>query len=218
MRVVIADDATVVREGIASLLTSRGVDVAGQAADATGLLRLLRRHLVDVAIIDIRMPPTHTDEGLRAAEQVRQEFPDVGVMVFSQYVEPTLALRLLSGSERATGYLLKERVTDAASFVADLRRVAAGETVVDPTLVGELVASSARRANTDPLTQREWAVLEMIAAGRTDRAIAEALHLSQKTVEGHVSTLFRKLRLPASYDRNRRVHAVLWFLQERRSS
>ena len=139
-------------------------------------------------------------------------------MVFSQYVEPTLALRLLSGSERATGYLLKERVTDAASFVADLRRVAAGETVVDPTLVGELVASSARRANTDPLTQREWAVLEMIAAGRTDRAIAEALHLSQKTVEGHVSTLFRKLRLPASYDRNRRVHAVLWFLQERRSS
>ena len=177
MRVVIADDATVVREGIASLLTSRGVDVAGQAADATGLLRLLRRHLVDVAIIDIRMPPTHTDEGLRAAEQVRQEFPDVGVMVFSQYVEPTLALRLLSGSERATGYLLKERVTDAASFVADLRRVAAGETVVDPTLVGELVASSARRANTDPLTQREWAVLEMIAAGRTDRAIAEALHL-----------------------------------------
>lgn len=216
MRVVIADDATVVREGIASLLTSRGVDVAGQAADATGLLRLLRRHLVDVAIIDIRMPPTHTDEGLRAAEQVRQEFPDVGVMVFSQYVEPTLALRLLSGHERATGYLLKERVTDAASFVADLRRVAAGETVVDPTLVGELLASGARRSNTDPLTPREWAVLEMIAAGRTDRAIAETLHLSQKTVEGHVSTLFRKLRLPASYERNRRVHAVLWFLQERR--
>jgi DNA-binding NarL/FixJ family response regulator len=216
MRVVIADDATVVREGIASLLTSRGVDVAGQAADAPGLLRLLRRHLVDVAIIDIRMPPTHTDEGLRAAEQVRQEFPDVGVMVFSQYVEPTLALRLLSGTERATGYLLKERVTDAASFVADLRRVAAGETVVDPTLVGELIASGARRANTDPLTPREWAVLEMIAAGRTDRAIAEALHLSQKTVEGHVSSLFRKLRLPASYERNRRVHAVLWFLQERR--
>ena len=216
MRVVIADDATVVREGIASLLTSRGVDVAGQAADATGLLRLLRRHLVDVAIIDIRMPPTHTDEGLRAAEQVRQEFPDVGVMVFSQYVEPTLALRLLSGTERATGYLLKERVTDAASFVADLRRVAAGETVVDPTLVGELIASGARGANTDPLTPREWAVLEMIAAGRTDRAIAETLHLSQKTVEGHVSTLFRKLRLPASYERNRRVHAVLWFLQERR--
>lgn len=216
MRVVIADDATVVREGVAALLTSRGVDVAGQASDATGLHRLLARHLVDVAIIDIRMPPTHTDEGLRAAEQVRREFPDVGVMVFSQYVEPDLALRLLSGSERSTGYLLKERVTDAASFVADLRRVAAGETVVDPALVGELVALRARRSEMDPLTTRERAVLEMIAEGRTDRAIAEALHLSQKTVEGYISSVFRKLRLPASYDRNRRVHAVLWYLQERR--
>jgi DNA-binding NarL/FixJ family response regulator len=216
MRVVIADDATIVREGIAALLTSRGVEVVGQAADAPTLHLLLEQHIVDVAIIDIRMPPTHVDEGLRAAERVRLEHPDVAVMVFSQYVETSLALRLLSGGERSTGYLLKERVTDPGTFVADLHRVCAGETVVDPGLVSELVAQEARRRTADPLTSREWAVLELIARGRTDRAIAESLYLSQKTIESHISALFRKLQLPPSQDDNRRVHAVLWYLQQPR--
>ncbi len=215
MRIVIADDAALVREGIASVLTTRGVEVVGQAGDAAGLHRLLERHVVDAAVTDIRMPPTHTDEGLRAAERVRIEHPAVAVMVLSQYIEPGLALRLLAGQERSTGYLLKERVTDAASFVADLRRLVSGETVIDPELVREMIAEGRHRAPVDPLTGREWAVLQLIAEGRTDRGIADALCVSQKTVESHVGAVFRKLELPSSPSDNRRVHAALWYLRGR---
>lgn len=218
MRVVIADDAVLVREGIAALLTARGVEVVGQAGDAHGLHGLTARHIVDAAIIDIRMPPTHTDEGLRAAERLRTDHPAVAVMLLSQYVEPTLALRLLSGQERSTGYLLKERVVDPASFVADLRRVVAGETVVDPSLVNEVVAAGAAQRLGDTLTEREWQVLTFVAEGRTDRGIADALHVSLKTVDSHVGSVFRKLGLRASRDDNRRVHAVLWYLQSRRTT
>lgn len=215
MKVIVADDSLLVREAVTSLLTDAGHDVVATVADAPSLLRETALTRPDAAVVDIRMPPTHTDEGLRAAERVRIEHPAVAVMVLSQYIEPGLALRLLAGQERSTGYLLKERVTDAASFVADLRRLVSGETVIDPELVREMIAEGRHRAPVDPLTGREWAVLQLIAEGRTDRGIADALCVSQKTVESHVGAVFRKLELPSSPSDNRRVHAALWYLRGR---
>jgi DNA-binding NarL/FixJ family response regulator len=211
MRVILADDAAVIRQGVARLLQDAGVDVVAQAADAPALLREVARHLPDVAVVDIRMPPTFSDEGLVAAQKIRREHPDVAVVVLSQHVDVGYATSLLTGQADRLGYLVKDRIVDVESFTEALTRVAAGETVVDPDLVEELLRSS----HDDPLndlTEREREVLGLMAEGRTDRGIAETLFLSQKTVEAHARSIFRKLDLPTSRSDNRRVHAVLAYL------
>jgi DNA-binding NarL/FixJ family response regulator len=213
MRVVIADDATLVRHGLARLLAEAGVEVCGEAGDAAGLLELVERERPDAAIVDIRMPPTHSDEGLVAAASIRERFPDSGVLVLSQYVEASYALRLLEGAATRCGYLLKDRVTSLADVTEALDRIVAGEVVVDRELVRQLVA---RRRDPDPLddlTEREQEVLALMAEGLTDRGIAERLWVTPKTVETHVRHILRKLDLPAGAAHNRRVHAVLAYLR-----
>jgi DNA-binding NarL/FixJ family response regulator len=211
--VILADDAVLIRHGLARLLVDAGVEVAAEVSDAEQLLAAVADEPPDVAVVDIRMPPTHTDEGLRAAREIRSRWPTVAVLVLSQHVEIAYALRLLTGQEAGVGYLLKDRVADVEAFVAALERVAAGSTVVDPTLVAELVG----RPRVDhPLTQlsaRELEVLALVAEGLTDRGIAQRLYLSNKTVEAHVRSIFRKLELPAEATENRRVHAVLAYLR-----
>lgn len=214
MRVVIADDAPLVRRGIAALLQKNGVDVAAEVGNATELHEAVLRWRPDVAMVDIRMPPTHTDEGVRAAQRIRREIADVGVLLLSQYVDVALALRLLESNERGTGYLLKERVTDEVELIDALERVAAGGTVIDPGMVGDLVADQPLRDGLLQLTTRELAVMELVAAGLKDRAIADRLLLGTKTVEAHVASIFRKLGLASNTEDNRRVHAVLFYLRE----
>lgn len=214
MRVVIADDAALVRIGIAALLRKNGVDVAAEVGNAIDLLAAVTMTQPDVAIVDIRMPPTHTDEGVRAAQRIRREAPHVGVLLLSQYIDISLALRLIETQERSTGYLLKERVTDEAELVEALNRIAAGGTVIDPGLVADLVAEQPLRNGLAALTTRERAVLELLAEGLKDRAIATRLLLGTKTVEAHVAMIFRKLGLMSNPDENRRVHAVLMYLRE----
>jgi DNA-binding NarL/FixJ family response regulator len=213
MRVILADDAAVIRRGLARLLADEGIEVCGQAGHPDELLRLVRLHRPDVAIVDIRMPPTHTTEGLAAAAAIRADFPGVGVLVLSQYVEVSYALRLLERAPGAVGYLLKDRVADLDDLTDALRRVEAGETVIDPALVAELTAApgwpSMRR-----LTAREREVLDLLAEGRTDRGIARILYITRKTVEAHVRSIFNKLDLPVADTENRRVHAVLVYLRE----
>jgi DNA-binding NarL/FixJ family response regulator len=213
VRVILADDAVLVREGVARLLAEHGIVVAAQAGTAEELLRLVASDPPDVAVIDIRMPPTHTNEGLRAAEEIRDTYPQVGTVVLSQYVEADYALRLLAETSERVGYLLKDRIGDIADFVAALDRVAAGGTVVEPSLVDELLNMPATRDPLAELTQREREVLALVAEGRTDRGIAEQLFVTRKTVEAHVRSIFRKLELPSDASENRRVHAVLAFLQ-----
>ncbi len=195
MRVVVADDVMLTREGIVRLLGDAGIDVVAEADDAERLLREVRLKRPDVAIVDIRMPPTHTDEGLVAAQRIRAEHPDVGVLVLSQYVEPSYALRLLEEHPERVGYLLKERVFDVAVLVDALRRIAEGETVVDPTIVTRLLG---RRRREDPLaelTAREREVLGLVAEGLSNRAIAARLFVTERTVEAHVKQIFLKLGL-----------------------
>jgi len=211
--VILADDAVVVREGLARVLADRGIDVIAQAGTAEELLRLVANDAPDVAVIDIRMPPTYTNEGLRAAEEIRDTYPQVGTVVLSQYVEAEYALRVVTGASERVGYLLKDRVGDVAEFVAALERVAAGGTVVEPSLVDELLNVPAARDPLAELTSREREVLALVAEGRTDRGIAEQLFVTRKTVEAHVRSIFRKLELPSDASENRRVHAVLTFLQ-----
>ena len=209
MRVVIAEDTALLRQGLARLLGDAGIEVCGESADAEGLVALVEAERPDVAVVDIRMPPTYTDEGLAAAVAIRERHPSVGVLVLSQYVDAAYALRLVDGHEGSCGYLLKDRVTDAAELVAALERVAAGETVVDPELVSQLLA---RRREPDPLgdlTGREREVLRLMAEGLTDRGIAERLWVTPKTVETHVRHILRKLDLPSGTAHNRRVQAVL---------
>jgi DNA-binding NarL/FixJ family response regulator len=213
VRVVIADDTALLRQGIARLLADAGLEVAGEAGDADGLLALVDAERPDVAIVDIRMPPGHCDEGLVAAEAIRRRFPEVGVLVLSQYVEPAYALRLLGGDDGGCGYLLKDRVLDARDLVAAVERVGAGEVVVDRTLVDQLLARSRRPDPLDELTEREREVLGLVAEGLTDRGIAERLWLTPRTVETHVRHILRKLELPAGAENNRRVHAVLAYLR-----
>jgi len=216
MRVVVADDLLLTREGIVHLLQQNGIDVIAQAEDAEGLLRHVRLARPDVAIVDIRMPPTHTDEGLLAAQQIRTEHPDVGVLILSQYVEPSYAMRLLEEHPERVGYLLKERVFDAALLVDALRRIADAETVIDPTIVSMLVG---RRRREDPLaelTPREKEVLALVAEGLSNRAIAARLFVTERTVEAHNQQLFLKLRLDANPDSHRRVLAVLTYLRAAR--
>jgi len=213
MRVIVAEDLMLTREGIVRLLVDAGVDVCAQTADTDGLLGLVARNEPDAVILDIRMPPTHTDEGIVAAGQIRNSFPSVGVLVLSQYVEPTWALRLISEHPEGVGYLLKERILDAAVIVDALRRVVDGETVVDPTIVARLLG---RRRRHDPLarlTAREREVLGLVAEGLTNRAIAERLVVAERTVEAHMSAIFAKLDLPETPDHHRRVLAVLTMLR-----
>ena len=213
MRVVIADDTALLRQGIARLLADAGLEVAGEAGDADGLLALVEAERPDVAIVDIRMPPDHSDEGLVAAEAIRLRFPEVGVLVLSQYVEPGYALRLLDGDAGGCGYLLKDRVLHARDLVAAVERIDAGEVVVDRALVDHLLARSRRPDPLDELTEREREVLGLVAEGLTDRGIAERLWLTPRTVETHVRHILRKLELPAGAENNRRVHAVLAYLR-----
>lgn len=213
MRVVVADDSLLTRHGIVRLLAEAGIDVVAEAEDAETLLREVRRTHPDVVVTDIRMPPTHTDEGLAAARAIVAEHPDIGVLVLSQYIEPSYALRLLEDQPGSVGYLLKERVYDIATVVDALRRIRDSETVIDPTIVSRLVG---RRRRDDPiseLTEREREVLGLVAEGMTNRAIAGRLIVTERTVETHITQIFRKLELPESNSQHRRVLAVLTFLR-----
>jgi DNA-binding NarL/FixJ family response regulator len=201
------------REGVARLLSDSGFEVVAQAGDGEELLAAVAASPPDVAIVDIRMPPTHTDEGLRAARRIRQEHPEVGVLVLSQYVETDYAMRLVGEGAAGLGYLLKDRVTNVQEFTDAVRRVARGGSVIDPEVVSRLVGR-ARQANPlDALTEREREVLALMAEGRSNQAISERMFLSPKTVEGHVRNIFAKLGLADTPDDHRRVLAVLTFLQ-----
>ncbi len=210
MRVIVADDSLIVREGLARLLGDQGIDVVGAAADSPTLMDLVAATAPDVAIVNIRMPPTHTDEGLRAAVEIRERHPATAVLVLSQYVEVGWALRLLRGGG-GVGYLLKDRLLDIDEVVVALRRVAAGGTVIDAAVVAPLLAGG-RAAPQPLLSPREEEVLGLIAEGLSNRAIEERLVVSPKTVEAHVSRIFAKLDLPPSGDVHRRVLAVLAYL------
>jgi DNA-binding NarL/FixJ family response regulator len=213
IRVVIADDSVLLREGLARLLEEYGFEVAGQAGDAEDLMRKVGAHKPDVAVVDVRMPPTHTDEGLRAAHKIRNEFPDTGVLVLSQYVEEAYALELLSQSTESTGYLLKDRVADVDSFTDAVRRVASGGSALDPEVVALLLG---RRRREDPLqsiTPREREVLGLMAEGRSNAAIAEALVVTERAVEKHVTSIFSKLDLAPTVEDHRRMLAVLAYLR-----
>jgi DNA-binding NarL/FixJ family response regulator len=213
VRVVVAEDVMLTRQGIVRLLTDAGVDVVAEVEDAESLLRQVGLARPDAAIVDIRMPPTHTDEGLVAAQAIRAEHPAVGVLVLSQYVEPSYAMRLLEEHPERVGYLLKERVFDVAVLVDALRRLADGETVIDPTIVARLLG---RRRRADPLaelTPREREVLGLVAEGMSNRAIAVRLFVTERTVEAHVKQIFMKLGLEQGPDSHRRVLAVVAYLR-----
>ena len=218
MRVVIADDVMLTREGIAHLLEDAGIDVVAQAEDAEALLREVRLKRPDAAIADIRMPPTHTDEGLVAAQRIRTEHPDVAVLVLSQYVEPSYAMRLLEEHPERVGYLLKQRVFDVAVLVDALRRITEGETVIDPTIVSRLVGRQRRENPLTELTPRESEVLGLVAEGLSNGAIASRLFVTERTVEAHVKQVFQKLGLAVRPDSHRRVLAVLAYLRSDSSS
>ena len=213
MRVVIADDSVLLREGAARLLADAGIEVVGQAGDGDELLRKVNAHKPDVAIVDIRMPPAHSDEGLRAAAQIRAEHPGTGILVLSQYVEEHYARELMADGAEGVGYLLKDRIADVERLTDAVRRVADGGSVLDPSVVGQLVGRPRRgRDPLEELTEREREVLGLMAEGRTHRAIAEQLVITEHTVEKHVTTVMGKLRIPASADDHRRVLAVLTYL------
>jgi DNA-binding NarL/FixJ family response regulator len=215
MRVVVAEDVMLTREGIVHLLREEGFDVVGQAEDLDGLMRSVALDAPDVAIIDIRMPPTHTDEGLVAAQRIRSEHTGVGVLVLSQYVEPSYALRLLQDHPGRVGYLLKERVFDVAILVDALRRIADDETVIDPTIVARLVGRYRRQDPLSGLTDRERQVLGLVAEGLSNAAIARRLVVTERTVQAHTTKIFQKLQLEAHPDSHRRVLAVIAYLQSR---
>jgi len=213
MRLILADDSVLIREGLARLLREQGFDVVAQCSDAPTLLSAVDELQPDIAVVDIRMPPTHTDEGLVAAEAVRAKHPSVGVLVLSQYVDVTYALRLVGDDAHHVGYLLKDRVGDLAQLAETLERIAAGGSVVDPALVEELVSARTQDDRLAELTPRELEVLALVAQGRTDRGIARTLFVTQKTVEAHVRNILRKLDLPTEPTENRRVHAVIAYLR-----
>jgi DNA-binding NarL/FixJ family response regulator len=213
VRVLIADDSVLLREGVARVLVDESIDVVGKVASADELLRCVEAEVPDVAVVDIRMPPTHTDEGLVAAETIRRRWPGVGVLVLSQYIETEYALRLLEGGEERCGYLLKDRVLDAGQLADAVRRIGDGGVVVDPDLVARLVGRSRPPSPLDGLTPREHEVLALMAEGLTDRGIGERLFVTPKTVETHVRHIFSKLQLPETAADNKRVQAVLAYLR-----
>jgi DNA-binding NarL/FixJ family response regulator len=213
MRVAIAEDSVLLRDGLARLLGDSGFEVVAQCDTADELLLKVRSFPPDVAVVDIRLPPTHNDEGLRAALEIRARHPSVGVLVLSQYVELGLALKLVSESPEGVGYLLKDRITDVDDFVAAVRRVAAGGSALDPMIVSTLLS---RRRSDDPLAQltpREREVLELMATGSSNQGIADELVITLRAVEKYVSTIFTKLGLPTTKSESRRVLAVLLFLR-----
>jgi DNA-binding NarL/FixJ family response regulator len=213
VRVALADDAVILREGLSRLLQEAGFDVVGLAADGDALLDLVERTQPDVAIVDIRMPPTHTDEGLRAAKVIRQRWPAIGILVLSQHVNTRYALELLSAGTDGIGYLLKERVSDLNELSASISRIGHGGSVLDPAVVGELVGRRRQADNPlERLTDREREVLALMAEGRSNRAIAERLFITDHTVEKHVKNILGTLRLPLSPDDHRRVLAVITYL------
>jgi DNA-binding NarL/FixJ family response regulator len=214
LRIVLADDSVLLREGIARLLAEAKFEVVAQAATADELLAAVRQHRPDVAIVDIRMPPTHTDEGLQAAEAIRNEYgTEIGILVLSQYVETTFALRLVADGAGGVGYLLKDRVEDLEDFADAVRRIARGGSVIDPEVVSQLVGRRARKGPLEELSEREREVLELMAEGRSNQAIGERLFLATKTVERHIANIFSKLDLLPAPDDHRRVLAVLAYLR-----
>jgi DNA-binding NarL/FixJ family response regulator len=213
MRVVVADDSVLLREGVVRLLEENGFDVVGQAGDADDLIRKVKAHRPDVAVVDIRMPPTNTDDGLRAALDIRAELPDTGVLVLSQYVEEGYALDLVGDSAGGVGYLLKDRVADVERFVDSVRRVADGGSALDPEVVSQLVGRARRDDPLAALTPREREVLGLMAEGRSNHAIADALVVTERAVEKHVTSIFGKLELAPAPEDHRRVLAVLAFLR-----
>jgi DNA-binding NarL/FixJ family response regulator len=213
MRLVIADDAPLIREGVARLLTESGVEVVDEVGDADALLRSVRDLQPDVALVDIRMPPTHTDEGLRAAHEIRSRYPDTAVLVLSQYLEPDYALQLVEAKPGRIGYLLKERVGRVEQLLDAVQRVAGGECVVDRAVIDDLIAQSERVDPIEQLTPREREILALMAEGRSNQGICRALWLSQKTVETHIRGAFAKLGIREAPEDNRRVLAVLAYLR-----
>jgi DNA-binding NarL/FixJ family response regulator len=213
MRVVVAEDAAVFREGLVRLLEDRGHQVCAAVADGEALLAAVAAHRPDVAVVDVRMPPTHTDEGLRAAVALRADHPGTGVLVFSQYIETRYAARLLQGNAAGVGYLLKDRVADVAEFTDALARVAAGGTALDPEVVSQLLGAGRHARGLAGLTAREREVLSLMAEGRSNAGIADLLVISAGVVEKHVASIFAKLGLPPAEGDNRRVLAVLRYLE-----
>jgi DNA-binding NarL/FixJ family response regulator len=213
VRVVVADDAALLREGLSRLLVEAGFTVVGTAGDGDALLALVEEARPDVAVVDIRMPPSYTDEGLRAARRIRAEYPDTGVLVLSQHVRVTYALELFGGDARGVGYLVKDRVADMAELAAALRQVSSGGSALDPDVVALLVRRAGPHAGTlAALTDRESNVLALMAQGRSNRAIGDRLGIAERTVEKHIAGIFAKLGVPASTEDHRRVLAVLAYL------
>ena len=209
MRLILADDAVLLREGLIRLLEDAGHEVVAATGDAESLIAAVAEHQPEIAVVDVRMPPTHSNEGLRAALEIRERWPAVGVLVLSQYVEKTYAAKLLSGATEGMGYLLKDRVSEVADFLGSLERIREGGTVIDPEVVKQLLA---RTTHVDPLrtlSERESEVLRQLAQGYTNAAIATNLHISLSTVEKHVNAIFDKLGLPATPTYSRRVLAIL---------
>ena len=217
MRVIVAEDVMLTRQGIVRLLQDAQIEVVAEATDGDSLLRQVRAHRPDAAIVDIKMPPTHTDEGLVAAQAIRAAHPDVAVLILSSYIEPRYAMQLLEDHPERVGYLLKDRVFDVAVVVDALRRLGDGESVVDPTIVARLLGRRRQASPLDELTTREREVLGLLAEGLSNRAIAGRLVVTERTVEAHVKQIFLKLGLGANPDSHRRVLAVLTYLRGERS-
>jgi serine/threonine-protein kinase len=213
MRVVVAEDVMLTREGIVRVLADAGVEVVGETGDVDGLMRAVATQKPDCVLVDIRMPPTHTDEGIVAAQRIRELHPRVGVLVLSQYVEPGYAMRLLEEHPERCGYLLKERVSDPVILVDALTRLAEGETVIDPTIVSRLLSRRREADPLDELSEREREVLGLVAGGLSNSAIAGRLFITERTVEAHVKQVFTKLRIDQAPDTNRRVLAVIAYLR-----
>ena len=213
MRVVIADDSPLLREGIASFMRGEGIEVVAEASSPDELLAAVDEHEPDLAIVDIRMPPTQTDEGIQAAHAIRRRHPDMGVVLLSQHVEVGVATQVLAEAPQRLGYLLKDRVTDSADFAGSLRRVAGGGTALDPQVISGLLSDPGENGPLRSLSPREREVLELVAEGRSNNAIGERLVITQGAVQKHVSTIFNKLGLPAGGDDDRRILAVLAYLQ-----
>ena len=213
LRIVLAEDAAIMRDGLTQTLTRRGHDVVAAVGDASALLAAVAEHEPDVAIIDVRMPPTHTDEGLRAAQAIRRGHPEVGVLVFSQYIEARSAAELIAGSPSGVGYLLKDRVADVGDFIEAISRVASGGTVLDPEVVSQMLGASRRADVLAALTGREREVLALVAEGRSNTGIADALVITGGVVEKHIASIFAKLGLPPSDSDNRRVIAAIRYLE-----
>ena len=213
MRVVIAEDSVLLREGVARLLEDAGFEVVGKSETVDDLLLKVRSYAPDVAIVDIRMPPTHSDEGFRAAQEIRSRHPSVGVLVLSQYVELPLAMQLLADSAEGTGYLLKDRVGNVKEFAEAVRRVGEGGSAIDPTIVSQLLGRHLGESPIDQLTPREREVLELMAEGSSNQGIADRLVVTERAVQKHITSIFQKLGLPETTDGHRRVLAVLAFLR-----